>query len=363
MRAGIGNGGSQIILQQFLHLRFCGRFKLMSGRTILMATRNSSPRGFTLVELLVVIGIVGILVALIIPAVQAAREASRRTQCRNNLKQMALGANGHLANHRFFPAGGWGWGWAGDSNYGYDLMQPGGWMYNILPYIEEAALHDLGKGITSEDDPARRAAIKQAIETVVPLYFCPARRPAEPRPFVHYQNYINLGSAHRPRVVARNDYAACAGDQVEVNCVGPSRYADWSTYSCWDQAPNDRMNGITVTRKSGLVGIKKVTDGASKTILYGEKYLRVERYEADDHDNDQGWNLGFDSDLNRFCKEGPHQDELGQHYRYYLFGSAHIGGAHFAKADGAVQAIPYSVDAEVFRRLGVRNDGMTVHSP
>ena len=107
----------------------------------------------------------------LLPAIQAAREAGRRNQCRNNLKQMALGANNHLLVHKFLPVGGWGWGWTGDPNYGYDTRQPGGWMSNILPFIEEQAVHDLRQGHVPDTDPARHTALKQALATVIPLYF------------------------------------------------------------------------------------------------------------------------------------------------------------------------------------------------
>ena len=325
--------------------------------------KSKSTRGFTLVELLVVIGIVGILAALIVPAVQAAREASRRALCRNNLKQMALGANSHLANQKFFPVGGWGWGWAGDPNFGYGQMQPGGWMYNVLPFIEETALHDLGKGLMPEDGAARRAAIQQAIETVVPLYFCPTRRPASALPFVHHQNYYNLGTTHRPQVVGRNDYAACAGDQ-RGECKGPTRYADWSAYSCWDEAPNNTMNGITGLRNPGPIEIKRIPDGLAKTLLYGEKTLRVSTYETADHDNDQGWNLGFDSDVARFCIDPPYQDTPAHPLsHYWAFGSAHPDGTQCVMADGSVHTIAYEIDRETFRRMGVRNDGLPVQTP
>src|SRR5262245_54951717 len=105
---------------------------------------------FTLVELLVVIAIIGILVALLLPAIQAARESARRSQCINNLRQLAIACHNHNDSHKFLPSNGWGYSWVGDPDRGYGWKQPGGWMYNVLEFIEEGAIRTMGKGITPD---------------------------------------------------------------------------------------------------------------------------------------------------------------------------------------------------------------------
>src|SRR3974390_805398 len=99
--------------------------------------------GFTLVELLVVITIIAILIALLLPAVQAAREAARMAECQNNLKQLALGCLSQERVNGWFPPGVLDYQWTGDAARGCNWRQPGGWIYNALPYVEQQVLHDL----------------------------------------------------------------------------------------------------------------------------------------------------------------------------------------------------------------------------
>ena len=131
-----------------------------------------SRKAFTLVELLVVISIIGILVGLLLPAVQMAREAGRRVQCQNNMKQMALAALNFESTHRRLPPNGWGYWWAPEPGRGVGPQQPGGWIYNLLPYLEQQNLWRMGEGTTGAE---RQAAIAELISTPLATFKCPSR--------------------------------------------------------------------------------------------------------------------------------------------------------------------------------------------
>src|SRR5271157_2312254 len=126
---------------------------------------------FTLVELLVVIAIIGTLIAILLPAVNSAREAGRRVTCRNNLKQLGLACQNHVNGQGWYPTGGWGWSWVGDPNRGFGRDQTGGWAYNVLPYIEYVYLHDMGMGTSGS--PEQMAAAVQMTQTAIPTFICP----------------------------------------------------------------------------------------------------------------------------------------------------------------------------------------------
>jgi prepilin-type N-terminal cleavage/methylation domain-containing protein len=126
--------------------------------------------GFTLVELLTVVAIVGVLVALLLPAVQSARESARRVACGNNVRQLALGCLQHLDQQGFFPSGGWGWCWTGDPDRGFGRSQPGSWAYSILPAIELGPLHALaGDGdpatVTAQRTEVRAAHVRDGMSS------------------------------------------------------------------------------------------------------------------------------------------------------------------------------------------------------
>jgi prepilin-type N-terminal cleavage/methylation domain-containing protein/prepilin-type processing-associated H-X9-DG protein len=337
---------------------------------------------FTLVELLVVITIIAILVALLLPAVQAAREAARQLQCKNNLKQLALGCMGHEQAIGWLPAGGWAWGFDGDPDRGVGKQQPGGWLYNVLPYIEQQPLHDLGRGGDAEGR-------KHAVSTPLALFCCPTRRVATAYPFKtsDTHRFRNLGVPSgllyvQLTAIGRSDYAGSAGDGVaNTNWEGPGTtgttqpYVEGDAKTDWETDPQSAgcsggpycVSGVFYRRST--CKLASITDGTSNTYLAGEKYLNSDAYkEGTDQGDDQGWMAGYDYDVNRWTMDTsggtptycvPVQDMPGNG-DWRRFGSAHSVGFHMAFCDGSVKMINYTVDSEVHRLLGNRHDGKTI---
>ena len=178
---------------------------------------KSQRLAFTLVELLVVIAIIGILMAMTLPAIQSARESGRRTQCSNNIQNLAKASLQHLAQQRYYPSGGWGFAWAPEPDRGFGMRQPGSWIYSVLPYIEETQLSKLGKGLTGQP---KRDALKQMAMTSIPIITCPTRRRSEllAKPTINIVTYKNMDV---PAFISRSDYAGNAGDEAMNAPQGP----------------------------------------------------------------------------------------------------------------------------------------------
>lgn len=132
------------------------------------------PSAFTLIELVVVIAIIGILLALLLPAVHGSREAARKTDCTNRLRQLGLASQNYLSAQKCLPSGGWGYRWVGDPNCGFGLKQPGGWTFELLPFLEEKSTYDIAKGLNGS---AKGKAIAQMESMPVEIFCCPTRRP------------------------------------------------------------------------------------------------------------------------------------------------------------------------------------------
>ena len=174
---------------------------------------------FTIVELLITISIIALLVGLLLPGIQAARESSRRSHCQSNLRQIALSLLLFHDTYNVFPNGGWGHEWVGDPDQGAGSRQPGGWLYDVLPNVEERDLHDLGAMLTGADAVA---AYSHRMQSPLPLFVCPSRRPCATWEVAAIYDWVRTPKPWGAVTeVARADYAINAGTSGLLNFPGP----------------------------------------------------------------------------------------------------------------------------------------------
>jgi prepilin-type N-terminal cleavage/methylation domain-containing protein len=351
-----------------------------------MTTEPANRRGFTLVELLVVIAIIGVLVALLLPAVQAARESARRSQCQNNLKQIGVGFLNHESTHKFLPCAGWSCLVVGDPLLGAGRKQPGGWMYQILPFIEQQAIYkitdDGNKGaVTSQ----QKAASIQLQQSPVSIFNCPSRRPAHLLTYA-MSSFWTPRNGDRPPQVARGDYAANAGDGDEGKkyyYAIKDSFEDVVTNLTppYDKPPHDPIIGqdewppfdiqTGINYPGAEIHMKHISDGSGSTYMVGEKYVNASQYDSPSVDGggDGGDNhsiyQGFDWDINRWAsdkkdREWPPLADTPNVDNFQCFGSAHVSTWNVVMCDGSVQSLSFNIDVKIHKRLANRLDGEVV---
>lgn len=308
-------------------------------------------RAFTLVELLVVIAIIGVLVALLLPAVQAAREAARRAQCSNHLRQIGLGWQLHHDTFNACPTGGnvnadpprmWMTGTGPQPTPATGTiatMNDQSWnsAYQILPYIEQQNLWS-----NTNDDVVKSTPIK--------IYFCPSRRP----PQVWDINIPGKTVGKR----AQTDYASCRGLNADGNIA--------------DGKGGAAIKSL-VTNRIPIARYETFTDGLSNTLIVSERCVPINLYlMPGGPENDYyrggyvvGWRSTSDSQYNLPSTSAPQKDIPATTNSTHvllasLFGSAHPGGVNAVLADGSTRSVSYTINPATFQNLGMRSDGNTL---
>jgi hypothetical protein len=281
-----------------------------------------------------------------------------------------LGALNHEGVAGHYPTGGWGWAWVGDADRGFGRDQPGGWIFNTLPFIEQTALHGLASDgqkdvITSKQKAGALQVIVQPLSIIV----CPSRRPAGVFPITY--NNIAVNSAIMPRGsggVGRSDYAMNTGDAQHNEYFSFPKGLEKAHLFLWCNTPTgerlrscsqlpapEQLTGIGFQRSE--IGIQHITDGTSHTYLVGEKNMNPLNYETglSSADNET-WCTGYNNDNFRCGFNPPQPDRQGFSYPY-RFGSAHAGIWQMAFCDGHVESLSYDIEIEVHRNRANRLDG------
>ena len=291
-------------------------------------------RGFTLVELLVVIAIIGVLVALLLPAVQAAREAARRSQCANHLKQIGLACHNYASANRTIPV---------SDGADYEGRSGAGWIVVVLPFLEEQSLYDQFKpylkGVMQSSGGILDSRCRKALGTPRPGFRCPTDASFQPTSKTQWQV--------RPYECAVTSYKGIAG--TKLSCV-------------WTQDCDGLLWHSSFKRP---VKIAKILDGTSHTLMIGEDLPSQNNHSAAYYANGD------------YCSAVPFSLEPtpaifniiynpadpDNWVTVMTFRSMHPGGSHFCMADGSVHFLEETINERLFRALCTRAGGELANVP
>jgi len=308
-------------------------------------------RGFTLIELLVVIAIIAILIALLLPAVQQAREAARRTQCKNNLKQIGLAIHNYVDAFQLLPAG------SIAIPTGTPVIRGMGWTWHasILPYLDQAPLYNainVPGGLNMDPGSTQNQTIPLLVRAnTMSVFWCPS------------QLDVRNGSqknGYQPSNYNGNMGTRIARDSDDCVCTGVATYADMNT-NIWGC-----MNGNGVFYVNSRVGFRDATDGLSNTVFVAE---------VPDSGGDAINNFNAGCDRRCVFATGASNDPVTEMSEYLIAaegndpinggaeeatGSWHVGGAHFLLGDGSVRFMSENMDMKTYQGTMTRSGGETL---
>ncbi|MDV6032660.1 MAG: DUF1559 domain-containing protein [Phycisphaera sp. RhM] len=311
-----------------------------------MTPTVTTRAALTLIEVLVCIAIVAVVVAIALPGVQASREASRKTACSNNLRQLALGTHQFHNTHRRIPTNGWGFRWMGEPGRGTEEQQPGGWAFQLLPFIEQTQISSSISGVSG---PRKAERLAKMASTPVSIFRCPSRPGAATMPVAAEIIYVNAANVDFSN---RTDYAINEGDWVSNSGPGPQSdsLADLRAYR-WIDSQN--VTGVSWER--GSARLSDISDGTSYTYLVGEKRVSQLGYDTSaDNGYDQSMFSGVDLDTTRWTHLAPAADSRHIEPLERRFGAVHHSGFHISMCDTSIQFISYNIDEKLHRDHGTR---------
>ncbi|TWT39246.1 DUF1559 domain-containing protein [Blastopirellula retiformator] len=326
---------------------------------------KSRKFGFTLVELLVVIAIIGVLIALLLPAVQQAREAARRMHCSNNLKQIGLALHNYHDTFQSLPPGGY---WAHDTPWSTPTPpspnpERGSTHVRLLPFIEQSAIYEKinfasGTSVHEQyvDAPTNSKKVKQVI---VDAYVCPSD---------------TTGGIVEGTTLAAHNYSPSFGPSGVGAAGNPS--CPCSQGAAMNGFRNDTSHGEIkpagpfTRRGNKFIGkFSSVTDGLSNTIFFGETRPGCSTHHAKGWANSNNGSglattlIPINTDTCHTLAEAPGGDTCYAICNWNLefgFRSLHPGGAQFLKGDGSVSFLPETINHNTYQRLGQRDDGLVI---